>query len=595
VRQRLLGLLAASAIAACHHNTYLSEVPEDVERVALLKEARTGEVLSVSALRRYSKNASRALAFKLEGAYDVLRIVGFTAVQIATLEPLPEDVESIPLSQARGCDPMLPAPSWAARLDSAGAPLEDATAAPALTAPWLADRCPIVLDRIDIDARCVESRCQPAIDQRGCELSLNLSACQIGNYRGRIDYRGSFCGETAEAGCSFAAHPDDVFASIACTSPIACDIEIAKDAAPPPLRTSTITVIEAAVPRAPGVPPGDSLQSAYRLSGYFSDFAVLDDRIAVSTHDGRYLDDERCRSSDASRIALFDPGSLLQIGTSTAPPCLMRLLERPAGFLGVFGSGAAWKLGRFSPSGRLGASAPIALDAADGRTYFAEEVLFAAATEQAVILFSWEDAGGRPGHTLVAIGEAGAPQAIVEDGAAGANGLAISDDGKLAFVVEVDSRVEQDFVRVIDVRSHAELDRIPLPTLHSTSNQQVAFHGPSGAFLISSPFEDPAVFLLEGSGFRGGAGRRLPLNRDFGPYASALHPSDENLALVGAVSLDPGAPRTSAIAVYDPHAHLFLPGLLPAGFGPPTAMKRGLGRTWVALPWEAKLLRIESR
>jgi hypothetical protein len=593
VDRRLFGLLATSTIISCHPNVYVSDVPAEIERIVVVKQSKGGKVISTSPFRRYSADAPRALAFELGSGWDVLDILGFDAAAVAMLEPLPDDVETIALGPANGCAPRLPPPAWVETLDPSGRRTSTSTAPPALTASWLTGRCPNVQDRIDADAPCIQVSCPAQRTQTGCTLTIDLRDCKVGRYTFQIDYDGGFCPDTVDPTCTLVSQADAHHAAVHCSAPsIECDVAFTGDAPPPLLRTSTITVVAGVPFRTPNGPPTDLLRNLYRISGWFTDFAVLADRVAVSIQGGAYLETRECTSTVPSRISVYDATSLAHIATSTAPPCLMRLIEHPKpGFLGVYGKNTVWTLGQFTDTGALTSGIPLALDAKNGRRYFALDGLYAAATDEVILAFAYDDQSGA-GHTIVAIRPSTGTETVLEDEPTTIDGLAVSEDGLLAYDVESGSRGVADSVRLFDLHLGKESGDSVTPTLNANSNQHLLFHPESSGLVISSPGSDPAIFLLRDGKFVGNAGRRLPLTVDYGPYSSAVHPGDPHLVLVGAASLDPTAPRRSLFAIYDPHQHVFQPGVLHAGSGPPTRMRSGLGAVWVAFPWEAKLVKV---
>lgn len=576
MRRFALTFAVAVASNACTPEVRSGEPEAGIAWAAVIEAGADGQFLRATPLFAYD---GRAQSFAQHDDAKSAWIVGYSAEEIARLGTPTSD----PLIAHQGCDPPLPPPRWRQRVLGGESGENDETAEPpALSAIWMRDRCPI-LETVDIDVRCVFARCFAFTQQVGCEVSIHLEACGFPNARGRVHPDGTLCVEpgdqcVAENG----EHP-----ILSCAMPKACEIHLWPGSGEPDWSVIETKLVPTATERAP-MQEGDlGLHPILGYSGWFADFAVLEDRVFVATHAGRYQDGRACRDPAPMEVRSFTLDTLQPISTSTLPPCTSKLERDPHGD-GVIAlyEGQAWKIGRFDKEGRLLASSPVPLP--DARLWFPSATLFDLQRDRLWVAFStYEGANAYSLFSFDAMTLSGRFIDLTETETA--LGLALAPDGKVVIPDNVRASV-----RFFDPETERTEGYVrPSAIFGSIRFGGITFVEGGDTFLIPVPSDDPAMYLFRAPGMNDHR-RGFWATRDFGPLHAITWPANRDYALIGA-STSASPPRTAVLALYDAKNDTFVPGVLEAGFGAPTHLRSGARAVYVGFNWDARLMRIEPR
>ncbi|MCK6548781.1 hypothetical protein L6R52_23255, partial [Myxococcota bacterium] len=216
-----------------------------------------------------------------------------------------------------------------------------------------------------VDLRCPATRCTPVTTRLGrCALELDLASCGLGTARATFDADGNACVELLDPTVTCTPR-DEVIptfsAGYSCTAPQSCELDLYF---PPAADEPPYFLHEKIVDGTNWLPESltryGNLYTGTLIGGWVHDLVVLGDRAIVAAAAGA-APNEICPPDGAAvPVRLLHVDAALNVtATSTAPPCLQRMVNDPVGpgFLALYGEDRAWRLGRFDAGGRLVASA----------------------------------------------------------------------------------------------------------------------------------------------------------------------------------------------------------------------------------------------
>lgn len=569
----MFAVLLAAAPFGCARDVHSAEPIDGVAWVVVIEAGEGGEFLRASPLLPYDGSAR---SFEQHDDAKTVWIAGYSAEEIAALgTPTPDA-----LFKGQGCDPALPPPRWQQKVFG-----DDPTVAdlPKLTGNWLRDHCP-VLEATDIDVRCAVSRCFAYTRQTGCEVAVDLEACGLPTVRGRLHPGGDLCLEPDDR-C--VAENED-HPTLTCTAPKNCEIHLYPNPAAPDWSVVETKAVPTATERSPIGDDGIGLHPILGYSGWFADFAVLDDRVFVATHAGRYQESRSCVDPSQMEARSFTLDTLQPIATSTLPPCTSKLERDPHGD-GViaFYAGQAWRTGRFDKEGRLLASEPVPLP--DARVWHPSASVVDLERDRIWVVFSTYD--GANAYSLLsvdAISLTGRFLDVTETETA--LSIALAPDGTLVIPDN-----ERTSVRFYDPETESTKGYArPSALLGSVRFGSIAFIDGANTFLVPVPSDEPAIYLFRSPGVIEHR-RGFWATRDFGPLHAIAWPANRDYALIGAATPNDRPPRETVLALYDGRSDTFVPGVLNAGFGAPTHLRSSDRAVYVGFNWDSRLMRIEPR
>lgn len=236
----LLGLTTA-----CTEQVVLDALPPEILWVV---SARTTEG---GAARVSPLMAAGDVSLSLTVGHDEsMTLWGFGAELQPLMTGVPQERWSTePMRAAVACDTTLPTPRWSTQV-SAARSVAKAADAPAWTSSWLDEQCPQV-EGLRADVRCVPDTCG-VVEQRGCALDIDLTACAKGTLRGRLMPDGAVCirdGATPTLGTCRPLMSKNPFASTAllCEERAGVECEVDLVAAPrTPVEVKPVLVADAA-------------------------------------------------------------------------------------------------------------------------------------------------------------------------------------------------------------------------------------------------------------------------------------------------------------------------------------------------------------
>ena len=373
-RATRLGGLALAAAVACAQDAAPIELPADVAFVAVVR-LNGGEVVEATPLQR----ADQPITF-FSDSDGTLAIVGYPASPLTEwLEQWFDDVlPTVPL-EATGsvCRPTLPDPVFLS-VRPPGSSFESTSAheAPALTPPWLVDRCPeFDADQVSVDIGCDTNACLFARRKAGpCRFDVDLDDCGQPPAEIVVLPDGQACLEPhTDRMCTRTATAFDAAGSYVCSvltaegnriDSCATEIFLVRQPSLRIVQSRTLTPLPANFPiwlsggTLSPVQESDDLQR-----GPLIDIVATADQVAVlGLPDSANRANAICPTTTnrPRTLYLLDPQSLAPRTTVPLPDCAAHLVSDPAGdgFLFVYPDRTArsWALARTDASGAVTAT-----------------------------------------------------------------------------------------------------------------------------------------------------------------------------------------------------------------------------------------------
>lgn len=511
--------------------------------------------------------------------------IGWTAEAIAAMNPpAAEALATDTLRAASGCQPRLPSPAVAVRL-----PDGTAVDAPPLTATWMEAACPDV-DPLDVsfDLECKLFRCPlTTISRTQCRFEFDLD-CEFGRMNGTLWPDGSMCLEPiAPVACEAVEPIPPRAATYTCRAPEMCVVH-AYTERELDLEVETIRFLDVE----PYSPPPDLIGQlvlppvASRFFGYAHDFAISGDDLALSVGPGTPF--RGCGEAVRGVIEIYDVDTLTRTASAAVPGCVQRLAPTADGFLGMESLNGRFELTRFDRRGRVvnrvtadarfnpGPEEAPLLFTQDARvSYFdvvGDAVVTAVVTTGGTKVFTWDLATLAPAHRTWH------PEVTIVHGTSVDTTTVILADTERPRVhwFDLDAGVVRDVVQF-----PPQIDRED----HRTSD--VSWTGELALFTLSR--KNAGVYPITETQV---LERSVIFDDDARPMATLRWPGTTRALVAGTWSTDQ-VNWPASLAEYDLETQRFVPGSVPTGHGAPGRMiADDVGRIWVLLPWDAKLLRV---
>jgi hypothetical protein len=599
VARAALAWAALAGVLACAPVLESRDVPDAVGWLAVLELDARGGLVGASPLWR------RAPATPLPIHVDASRavvVVGFTTASLGALAAIVTSTET--LSRADGCDPRLPAPVYAARLVD-GVLVEALTDdVPALTAPWLADRCglagaPTVV--VDCGATACLARATPTGER--CTWNVDPTVtCGSPGLTVTLGPDDAVCFDDVGAdACTRPARYAEPTAELLCERPVegvgrSCHADVfTPPTAPPwlpPSETGAMITLADVTPFVPSsLTSFGDLRPNDAFVGYLGGLAILEDGGVRVTSASRLDGITDCseQSGAGSWLAhAIEPARMLVTETSTVPECLGLLEPDPlgAGYAGLFRRDGAWTLGRFDPRGRELAAIALTTDLLAGRKASAVALRTIPATTRMVAMLTSDDATELFDVELTSMTIAHHWQLEETTWS-----FDFEDPRTIGFVVRRGATTctidvdRDDRPACIDAGCLVSEWSAFLYTaweyeVHVETSRTVTSIGVAaeGVWICDAPEGPRSVPPYE---------RRLQPGR-MHPY-----PPDRSLLFVTGVAADGERWRT-AVVLLDPVRGQFLPGTWSLDAGLATVVREDAeGDLWLMFPWDAKVSRLD--
>lgn len=493
------------------------------------------------------------------------------------------------LRPATGCEPRLPPPSSAVRVDDGRA--VDVTTLPPLTAAWMSTACEDVAPTdITVDAECKLFRCPLTVTSPGrCRYALELD-CELGRMDATLWPDGTLCLESLPPlACEAEVATPPRAATYTCRSPEACVLHAYVDRALD-LEVDTIRFLDvepySPVPGLIGqlvLPP-----PAGRFFGYAHDFAISNGVVALSVGEGQPF--TGCGEVLTGTVEIYDVDTLVRTASAAVDGCIQRVAPTESGFLGMESRAGQFFLSRLDLRGRVTqrvaadprftpapGEAPL-LFTADARvTYFdvvGDYVVAAVVTGDPLgtKVFTWDRS------TLVPLERAWLLDVTIVHGARVDEATVILGDTEKPRVhwFELGEGRVRDFVQfppAIDREDHFVSD--------------VSWTGEEALLTLSR--KNAGVYPVTRSQV---LERTVIFDDDARTIATLRWPGTTRALVAGTWSTDQ-VNWPASLHELDLETQRFVPGVVPTGHGMPGRMIADeRGRIWVLLPWDAQLLRV---
>ena len=591
---RWAAALAALGIAACTNRTVLiaedPNLPDGIVWRGVLLERADGTLESATGLVR--READQAIVFELgdKGAdAEVVIVAGYSEAQLALASP-PDDkmLGDTALARASLTDPLLPAPTFAARgtLEDGAVRLQPLTTPIELTAAWL-PRCPTLAPQgAAVDVSCGARFCGASFAQHGCRGTLRTNLCVDGAMvEGDVDGRGRVAFEPTEmlGTCTSSQRPvEGTILSTVCEGGKvgSCRIDVYAQPYAEAFEVAPVRLFDVPqrAPERAGRPP----------NGYLGGVVVLDGQVAVATHAGR-VDGSECTETASGAIALVDAQTLAVRDRVEAPPCLTHIVRDPAGdgFIGVFGVPGATALGRFDRHAQLVARTPI-VDPRLSDRHFPFGIAIAEDPATVAVAFTRNVS---PANSRIVRFDPGtlALTAISDDDIAKLRAIAAGRPGELVLLDERNDRVD-----VFDLESGRISSMEALPQAPDDISWRLGRIGMHGDNIVVSTADDNGAMHTLAPGIPRLHEYSMFYEWQAEPYAFVPWPADPRLLLVGANEVK--GERLAAIALFEPWTPHFVPGAKQIGHGIVSEMVADdRGRVWATLTWSATLVRVSAK
>lgn len=326
-----LRLLAVAAVAPGCGLDVLTVVPDPaIALIAVVGTAGDGEIRGLTGLLP-ADMISHVGVPRDQASW----IVGWS---LATFSEVPLPANQISLRDsvvdpATPCDPSLPIPNFAARVQGGAAFAAAPAEIPRLTTAWLRDTCPGG-DAPLVDVRCIPGGLPTRPIRQGCRFALDFPAALSGpegstlSLAGALMPSGDLCIEPSRGrGCAPSVPDPAPIVSATCdTSHGACPITLEL---PGTLTASVVvtSVYRDVLPLPPIARRALGMNEARR--GYLGDLVATADQLLVVGYGGREAN-FYCSGITESWLHFFDPPSLREVATASVSGCLRRVYSGPS-------------------------------------------------------------------------------------------------------------------------------------------------------------------------------------------------------------------------------------------------------------------------
>lgn len=568
-----------------------SDLPENVAFLGVLSLAPDAiTIASATGLRAREAGGASYLYLDLEEPPDVWEVVGFSDEQIEQLSSRidPGAMWTARLRQATPNEPIFPEPIYARRFDKDGNNFDQAQTR-ALTADWIRP-CPLLVEPDGLpptDASCGSAACLGVLSQEECRLSFRVG-CGFSAIEGNIGPRGQITFErSSELGnCARVAALEGEELSVVCDRSPAkpCELHVYEPAPAEP----QFAVEEVALEQVPPPRPDALFRPPF---GYIQGFAALEDRLIAATSGDRVAFWFFCDRNLPSRFHIIDPEAMTATSTR-APPCVSGLIKDPLGpgFLAIYG-GTERRIGRFDLQGNLQSENTITDNEGKLGPRHHAATIYSDGTN-VFVAYSFEDQSIVVPSYLVSIDPGNLtfqrisplieqPTPVV--GSAGPGRLAVADSN-----VDVTHVFDASTLELIEdrrTRDECSTGSGVAPSFYvfdaATQNILIGAADNAGATLYFMPAGTPREGVCQGANV---------VERETQAMGAIQWPRDPTKWLIGASS---GGGVHTRVALADPVGRRVLPGSVEIGTSPAVWPQVIGERVFFALPWTAKVVRIE--
>jgi hypothetical protein len=529
------------------------------------------EVTGTTILSRRSAAGAFETTIETERKADRALVIGFREDQITSLQGFVDGDAVVEI--AANDEPILPAPSFRAAmsLDPAGR-LEPTNEDIRLTIPWLVGcRAILASDPGVVDASCFSIPCDIRARQAGCDVEIDVLACNGGALRGRVDANGvgTYDVSPTFGACVHRRREPPSELSMSCEGGTfaseGCLLDVYRR------REPAFAVERMSFGGAP-ITPMTPFEPRW-IGG----LAVLEDTVVVAR--SATPAEDGC-ASIASTFAFIDLETLAVASTLDAPDCSIHLVDDGSGGFVAVHRSPVWSVSRFDREGAMvdtssipaGAAARIR-DLARNGSDLALIVQTGTAANQALLMkmdplrFDRLLDLGAPDHRAAA--------------AYPPNGFVFADNDK-----ERLTTVRGPIVDHLGIRSGCGM----------TGVWDVLSHGPTSSFVMTSRGESSRAILILGDRGDTDCQRRVFYEGSREPLALAAWPADPDLVFVTLDGDERALEDDTYVALFDVPNVRFLPGALRVGVGPAIhAAPDARGRVWVTLDYSDEVVRVEAR
>ena len=317
-------------------------LPDDVAYLVVAEVDDDGTMRAASRLTEWGPSVPVVFTDRPQ-----VRLLGFTADQLA---PFGVDGRRLPeerLRPAVGCTVSLPAPRLALGHRNGDWTATSTTGLGRLTAGFLSARCSeLTTMNWGVDDQCAERYCAPDIRRSGpCSVVVELDECGGGRVNVTVSPNGEICAQLEDRPLDCTA--EDGAAPIGFSCEPSCRLRIYPEAAdlPPPFTLTSVS-ITGGPPREPPLESTSDVVGLESLRSIYGQSMIgLEDRLVVSSHYG-----PAGTCTGESRFIFIDPETL-SVRVRAAPPCTRVLEARENGFWGIHLSGGQWRLSAFDQEG----------------------------------------------------------------------------------------------------------------------------------------------------------------------------------------------------------------------------------------------------
>lgn len=549
-------------------------IPPEVRWVAVIEGERVSPLFDIA--------AGRSLP-TFTAAGEPVQLVGFTEAQVRGAP------DSASLSLAGPCEKGLPTATWFARLDADDTlHTLDADDAPGLTAPWVG----CAPASLVVHAGCAEVPCAASgTVNPDCKVSIDLSACFLESFAGVQLPDGAVCFANAPPACAPTERIATEVAALQCSAPRQCRLSVYPPASEPPFEIARVDLLPGET-FAPSVLNGRAVLNTRMHSGSVFDLAVLSDVVVVAHTGGP--SPFACPQSGLTytQLELLDPDALATIGTTTAPPCLTRLIADGDELIGVHGDAGSLRLSRFDSRGRALVIGPPGPASVLASTHIPAGPLLVGDPPRLQVLYEWTDAyaaGSEPGYLLYAYDPV--TLAVVHSDRV-THGRAYAFTGSGASQVAIADEESHEVV-LFDVDARAEAGRVEIPIFAGVTRRDITMLSQHDLrFVAATPHDQPSVRIA-------GAAPEASVvltERRAAPHATIAWPPDPKLALVAGLADTSDGRFESVVSLVDTTTGRVLPGAWVVGSGAVTRMHADrAGRVWLVLGWSGDIVRLTPR
>ncbi len=363
-------VLVALLLNACHADRFVQvDIPDDVAWVALLQHDGAGAPQAAVEVAR-AQHGKVVFGFGLPE--HPVQLAGFRLDQLSTIADLLEKKSAARLSV--GCEPSLPAPTWAALITGGAASSLDPKAIPRIAIDQAQGRCPFPAVNAFAELMCQNKTCTESrqVEASGCASRITFPADCGPALRTAIDLDGSVCLEDSARRkvCPASAAGTCIIGEVECDGPKQDNYRVSFPSDDAPYLLAERPLMEPEIQYRPRLQGG--LHNTDM--GWASGLAIGGSTVWVATRQresascSELTKEHPTEALPPSTLFAVDADSMeIKLQRSDAPPCVGSLVADGGGFVATFAeqpqgmdaTHATWRIGRFDGSLQLLASRPL--------------------------------------------------------------------------------------------------------------------------------------------------------------------------------------------------------------------------------------------